>query len=147
MKLNVSITGIGHDDLVYLISTAASGGVFGFHYNKDDYYGAELVDETDCLEDKCAKILLEGKSIIVTDYMGEGKESYGSLPNKPSKFGDAIDYEVTLEDIKKGLEKCFTYSEYQAANVATLVENPSDFDAYMADCVMEVIVFGEIIYG
>ena len=147
MKLNVSITDISLYDLVYLLSTAISGEVFGFHYNKDDYYGTELEDENDCLEDKCAKILLEGKSIIVTDYMGEGDESYGDLPNKPSKFGEAIDYEVTLEDIKKGLEKCFTCSEYQAANVVTLVENPSDFDAYMADCVMEVIVFGEIIYG
>lgn len=80
-----------------------------------------------CMEDRWANRLLKGGHIVCYDYFEDGYERY----------------ELTLDDIKKGLEK---------ARDGEAIRDWSDFvnendDYFTCNNLMQVCMFGEVIYG
>lgn len=150
MKLEVKVTDITHDDLVNLFSTAIYGSYnFMVRKRKGDYYGTPLEDANDCREDAWAKILLAGGHVYVYDINAEDDdEFYGTLPHLYCESRESMRYILTLEDIRKALEKAFSRRDY-VYDVACkfLRADDEDFDADDADTLMQYIVFGEVIYG
>ena len=148
MKTKTIITEITHDDLVNLFSTATYGSdYFVVVKKKEDYYGTELEDENDCREDKWAKILLTGKPVYVLDYYSE-KDAYGNLPHKWDKKRGAMRYTVTLDDIKEGLQEALDNGGWDAKCAFDLINDDScDLDLTEAENLLQIITFGEAIYG
>lgn len=147
---------LSHNDLVNLFSTA----LYGSSYLTADYVEAINPCEEDCFEDTLAKNLLRGQTITVTDWYAE-EDVYGKLPHyKAGKDGE-VSYEVSLEDIKRGLEKAadgtfnagndeWTEQTKRSAKVSFdsfMDEDACDFDLVRADILMQIILFDEIIYG
>lgn len=147
MKTKTIITGITHDDLVTLFSTATYGSEYlGIEYKKEDYYGTNLEEEGDCMEDVWAKILLAGKSVEVVDYYAEG-DKYGNLPCTFDEDENAH-YTITLKDIEKGIEKALDKEGWERKCATHLIEEESlEFDLYEAEALLQMITFGEVIYG
>ena len=148
MKTKTIITKITKDDLVNLFSTATYGSsYFDVAKKKKDYYGTELEDENDCREDTWAKILLAGKSVYVFDYYSE-EVAYGNLPHEWDEKRDAMRYTVTLDDIKKGLQKALDNGGWDAKCAFDLINDDScDLDLTEAENLLQIITFGEAIYG
>ena len=148
MKTKTIITEITHDDLVNLFSTATYGSsYFDVVKKKKDYYGTELEDENDCREDTWAKILLAGKPVYVLDYYSE-EVAYGELPHEWDKKRGAMKYTVTLEDIKKGLQKAIDNGGWDAECAFDLInEDSCNLDLTEAENLLQIITFGEAIYG
>lgn len=148
MKLKATITDITHDDLVNLFSTATfDSSWFGIKRPKGSYKGTELEDESDCLEDTWSKIVLNGGKLFFCDYYAEDEEDfYGTKPHEWK--GDHMRYDITLDDIKSGIEKAVDEGEYPARCVMRLIDNDScDFDIDDAECLIQYIIFGEQVYG
>lgn len=154
MKTQTIISEITHDDLVNLFSTA----LYGSNYLSTSYDESVGENDDDCYEDVLAKILLSGGKVQITDYYAEGCD-YGNLPYEMDEE-DNITYKVTLEDIKAGLAKAangtfnsqskdFVEDERRFAKRAfdSFVTEACDFDLTYADCLMQIILFNEIIYG
>lgn len=148
MKTKTIITEINHDDLVNLLSTATYGSsYFDVVKKKKDYYGTELEDENDCREDALAKILLAGKPVYVLDYYSE-EEAYGNLPHEWDEKRGAMKYTVTLEDIKNGLQKALDNGGWDAECASDLInDNSYNLDLTEAENLLQIITFGETIYG
>ena len=161
MKTKTTITEITHDDIVNLLSTGLYGSQFlGVDYSVGDYRKIPNPDEYDCIEDKCAKLLLNGKSIVIYDMYAEDEEDFhGKLYHSWDSDNKTMDYTITLSDIKKGLQKCLdgTFKvndgcdeeiSYMRKCVANLIDSENgDLDLYEAQNILQVIVFGQIIYG
>lgn len=155
MKRNITITEITKDDLVNLFSTS----LYGSLYLVADYPKGEY-DADDCYEDKLAKALLNGQTIVVRDTYAEGCV-YGNLPHELEGCEEDEDianvaYKVTLEDVKRGLERAgsgtfkinFDGEEKFASEAFNMFANEDlSFDFTYADCLMQIIVFNELIYG
>lgn len=156
MKTQTIISELTHDDLVNLFSTS----LYGSSYLSSNYEDDVKVDKNDddCYEDVLAKILLNGGKVKITDYYAEGCD-YGNLPYEMDE-DDNITYDVTLEDIKKGLAQAangtfnsqsedFVEDERRFARKAfdSFLSEACDFDLTYADCLMQIILFNEIIYG
>lgn len=154
MKTQTVVTDITHDDLVNLLCTAHEGNDWlGFSIPKGNYVGTELENESDCREDRWAKVLLSGRTLFAEDHYAEDKdEFYGSLPHKWCFFDTPdegwIRYTFSLEDIKKGLGRAYSSGGYLAKYVRDLMDDDStDFDLTEAEALMQFILFGEEIYG
>lgn len=150
MKTKTIITEINHDDLVNLFSTAIYGSDYFVVVKKgDDYYGTELEDENDCREDTWAKILLAGKPVYVLDYYSESEEeAYGVLPHKWDRNCGAMKYTITIDDIKNGIQKALDNGGWDAKCAFDLINDDScDLDFTEADNLLQIITFGEAIYG
>lgn len=164
MITRTAIEDITHDDLVNLFSTA----LYGSNYLGVSY-GEKTPDctEDDCLEDIIAKILLGGGTIKLIDLLADGNVM-GELPHdEPCKDEDemygSVAYYVTLEDIRKGLEKSANgtfntrpevsedfakRNEMFAREAFSAYINESRFwDYTAADALMQVILYNEIVYG
>lgn len=157
MKTQTTIAELTQEDLVNLFSTA----FYGSAYLSADYEESIEYDEDDCYEDIMAKILLNGGKIMVTDSYADGCH-YGNLPWKYNEDYD-VTYEVRLEDIKRGLESAsngtFNLREDVGSDFAkrnlnfamwsfnAFAVNEREWDATTADCLMQIILFDEIIYG
>ena len=156
MKRTLTITEITHDELVNLFST----GLYGSSYLDVDYPEGDYYDSNeDCYEDRIAKALLTGREIVVRDRYAEGCV-YGNLPheievNEDDGEEDVL-YTITLEDVKRGLERAgsatFKINFDGEAEFATKAFNmfaneDLSFDLTYADCLMQIIVFNELIYG
>lgn len=165
MKTKTTITEISHEDLVELLSTATYGSNWlGIRRKVGDYKGTDLESGDDCLEDTWAKILLAGKYVYAYDFYAEDEEDfYGKLPHTWKEEENAMRYEVTMENIKRGLQKCLdgtfksAYTEkeniareraYMRKCAMSFIEyEDGDFDITQAETLMQVILFGEEIYG
>lgn len=158
MKTKTTITELTHDDLVELFSTALTGS----SYLEADYDESTEYDEDDCFEDILANILLHGGSIKVTDYYADGC-MHGSLPHEYVDNDDEgeVVYVLTLDDIKRGLERAadgtfnagddkWTEQTKRSARESFdsfMDEDRCDFDLVRADILMQIIIFNEVIYG
>lgn len=151
MKTRTIVTEITKRELSDLFCIASEGSPYvGFLYKKSDYDGTELEDERDFKCDKCAKLLLAGKTIIFADYYaGDADEHYGELPHKYSGNRGCMMYKVTLEDIKKGIERAFDSDDgYIKKCINDWVEDEScNLDLPEAENIMQYIVFGVLVYG
>lgn len=155
MKTKVTVEGITHEDLVNLLSTA----IYGSSYLAADYEEAIEYDEDDCYEDIMANILLHDGKILFTDYYAEGS-AYGDLPHTLDE-AENVTYSVTLKDVLAGLEKAangtfnirmgggYEAVEKELARDAfyALANESANFDLVLADALMQIILFNEIIYG
>lgn len=147
MKVKTIITEITHDDLVNLLCTATYGSsFFDVVKSKKDYYGTELEDENDCREDTWAKVLLSGKPVYVLDYYSE-EAVYGKLPHVWDERLAAMKYTVTIEDIKNGLQKALESRGWDFKCAMDLINEEGDFDLTEAENLLQIITFGEAIYG
>lgn len=150
MKTKTIVTEITKRELSDLFCCASEGSPYvGFLYKKSDYEGTELESEYDYKCDKCAKLLLAGKSIIFADYYVEdADEFYGKLPHKYSKIRECMKYTLTLEDIKKGIERALDSDD---GYIKKCINDWFDYDSCNLDLteaedIMQYIVFGELIY-
>lgn len=155
MKTKTTITELNQEDLVDLLCTATYGSNWLDCFSRVRT-GVE-VKEDDCMEDIWAKALLAGHPIECTDYYAEG-ESYGTLPRTMDE-NENVTYQVTLEDIMKGLQACadgtfkIGYGDGNAERAwlrecfEHFVDREGDMDQPEAEALMQVIMFNELIYG
>lgn len=153
MKTKRTIIELTHDDLVNLFSTALEGS---FYLTANYTEHADLAD-CECFEDKLAKSLLNGRTIIVSDHYAEG-ETYGNLVCfKSAEPTEYVSYLVTLEDVKRGLENAAngnyktndgnSENELSCGYNAFIDLETENMDLTSADILMQIILFNEIIYG
>jgi len=157
MKTKTIITELTQEDLVNLLCTATYGSNWlEIHRTTDK--GVKW-DGDECLEDTWAKCLLAGNPIECTDHYAEG-DHYGELPYKVNDDEDGIEevtYTLTLQDIINGLQKCTDGTFIDADNdnagnyllscFNTFKEDDGGMDNPQADALMQIILFGELIYG
>lgn len=113
--------------LVNFLSTASYGSTwfaFGTHTDtpKEIYENAKLLNE--CREEIWADVLLNGGFLLVEDVEEEK------------------DYKVSIKDIEKGFA---TFMLECPQAYARIMDEEDDF--YDDDALMQVIVFGEVVYG
>ena len=158
METSTTISNITHEEIVNLLSTALYGSTYmSADYNREKY--KRLFKEGDCYEDKMARILLEGGEITVTDGYAEDEDEVWSKRGKWNKDLEEAQYTITLKDIEEGLKMAldgkFKLHEGQEEAekkwarkvVCEIMDEDGDYDYYDADMVMQIILFGEIIYG
>lgn len=141
MTFNVQVTGVTHEELVNLFSTAFYGNEYmGANYDKNELNQIpEDKREGDCFEDFLADMILNGKSIQVTDYLAEG-EDYGCLNCYPAEYDDEfIVYDLELEDILKGLSSEVNFRMMQEIQ-------SGEGDMFTAYTLIQRIIFGIEIY-
>lgn len=157
MKTKTIITELTQEDLVNLLCTATYGSNWlEIHRTTDN--GVKW-DGDECLEDTWAKCLLAGNPIECTDHYAEG-DHYGELPYKVNDDEDGIEevtYTLSLQDIINGLQKCADGTSKDADKYADkgflarcyndFVNDGDNWDYVEADALMQVILFGELIYG
>lgn len=160
MKIKATITGITKDDLVELFSTALYGSPFlEVSFNSNEYRKIPNPDDCECLEEKLAKMLLNGKPIIIYDRYAEDEEDFhGDLPHWWCSDWETVAYSLTLDDIKKGFEKCLSGTfkvnggddeevPYIRECMVHLVDGDGDLDLPEASNLLQVVIFGQIVYG
>lgn len=113
--------------LVNFLSTASYGSTwfaFGTHTDtpREIYENAKLLNE--CREEIWADVLLNGGFLLVEDVEEEK------------------DYKVSINDIEKGFT---TFMLECPQAYARIMDKEDDF--YDDDALMQVIVFGEVVYG
>lgn len=154
MRTYTKIEDISKDDLINLFSTATYGSSYlgaGYSYTSD-------LEDCETLEEAIAESLLKGRKIRVTDFYAEGS-SFGNL-EKETDDEENVTYYVALEDVKTGLERAingtfntsageFREDELRFAreSFVSFANESADFDLTCADCLMQIILFNEIIYG
>ena len=164
MKTQTIVKEITHEDLVNLLS----GALYGSNYLSADYEEAVEYDEDDSYEDVMANILLHGGTIYITDHYAEDGEVYGNLSCEVKEDDEGnlnTIYSVTLNDIKDGLERAVNGTFNAGANDELISDwrerniefakrsfeafswNEKEWDAITADCLMQIILFDEIVYG
>lgn len=157
MKTQLTITELTKEDLVNLFSTA----FYGSSYLSVEYEESIEYDEEDCHEDIIANILLNGGAVKVTDSYADGCH-YGNLRYQYNEDYDAT-YYVRYIDIMQGLEKAangtfnlrpdvndtFADRNKECARRCfnAFAFNEREWDALTADCLMQIILFDEIVYG
>lgn len=144
MKTKTVVTDVTQEDLVNLLSTA--------HYGSDwlsiDYKAGNNTNHKGCFEENLANILLEGKKISFIDFNAEDEGNfYGNLPHKWNESEGGMYYDVTLEDIKTGIGKAFDNGGFENQCANNLAHEPENLDLYDAEALMQMCVFGELIYG
>ena len=157
MKTKTIIEELTQEDLVDLLCTATYGSnwLSIFASNRTGF----KIEETDCMEDIWAKALLAGKMLTCTDYNADEGEVYGTLEHEQDEDGHT-EYLVTLQDIKDGLAKCADgtfkrsadhYGENDLAYISECYRNfhnnHGEMDNPQAEALMQIILFGELIYG
>lgn len=157
MKTQLTITELTKEDLVNLFSTA----FYGSSYLSADYEEAIEYDEEDCHEEILAEILLNGGAIKVTDSYADGCH-YGNLRYQYNEDYDAT-YYVRFIDIMQGLERAANgtfnlrsdvgadfadrNAEFARRSFNAFAFDEQEWDLETADCLMQIILFNEIVYG
>ncbi len=139
--MKAQITEVTHEQLVDLFSTGLSGCEFlGADYDRN-FYDAIPDDkrEGDCFEDHLADVILNGGKITLIDYEAEG-EVY-SKAGKLDDDGETVNYSIGLQEI---LEGCSTEEGLSCA-VELWLDGEGDY--YTANNLLQVIMFGEVVYG
>lgn len=135
--MKIQVIELSHSDLVDIFATATYGSeAIDIDYNREEW-GALPVKEGECSEDAMADMILNGHQLTVTDFYAEG-ETYREGA-KLDKYGNGI-YEIQYSDI---LNACSTTEGIELA--IDLFEGNGDY--FTAYNLMQLIVFGEIIYG
>ena len=147
MKTHTTITGLTHDDLVDLLSTATYGSLWLEIY-APDREGLDIA-HADCREDIWAKALLAGKQILCIDHNAEG-EIFGKLGHI-DEDGFAV-YPIDLKRVKKGIESALNGTYHDTADCKDWARESAmdfinqDLDEPRAACLMQVIMFNDVIY-
>lgn len=128
--MRIDLENITHENLVDLLCTATFGSDWlGIKTLISERFMDDEVEQSIrdgwCIEDKWANRLLKGGHIVCLDYEDDER------------------YELTLDDIKRGLEK---------ARDGEAVRDWADFmhyndDYFTCNNLLQVCMFGEVIYG
>ena len=148
MKTKVQILELSHEDIVELLSTATYGSyIFTFDYDKTKYANVCEFKANDCAEDVAAKILLAGGEIGIIDrYAEDADDHYGDLTAHYDD-GEMI-YSLNLKDLIHGLNAAAKKSAWVRKCFNSFVNyEDGDFDLLRAETLLQVIAFGEEIYG
>lgn len=130
--MRIDLENITHENLVDLLCTATYGSEWlAIKTLKSERFMDDEVEQSVrdgwCMEDKWANRLLKGGHIVCYDY-----------------FDDEVTrYELTLDDIKKGLEK---------ARDGEAIRDWADFceendDYFTCNNLVQVCMFGKVVYG
>lgn len=154
MKTKTIITELSQEDLVNLLCTATYGSSWLSCYALDRE-GVDITED-DCREDVWAKCLLAGKKIICTDHYAESCVYGENEDFNICEDGD-VEYNISLQDIIKGLQKCSDgtfvdaekYSDkgFVARCLNDFANDGDNWDYFEGDALMQIILFGELIYG
>lgn len=152
MKVQIKVNEVDQEHLVSLFSTAFYGSDYLIGRLPDD----ETVERHDgeCWEDIAARHILKGGHLDVDDTYADG-DVYSELGRiDPEREGTT--YRIGLEDIVRGLENAANGTfkeanddEREAARefFFELVENDGELDSVGAEYLMQIILFGGVIYG
>ena len=139
MKTTIKVTEFEHEELVDLLSTA----LYGSSWFEADYdskiYETLKVKNGECFEDKLADMLLAGHKITIIDHEAEGV-SYSKKCVRFEGKEDSAVYEVSLKDF---LNTASTKRGYQLVDEVL----SGDGDYWTADAYLQMVVFGEEVYG
>ena len=146
MKTKTKITEIEQGDLVDLFSTATYGNNWLSIVYDRTLYRTKYKNDDDCLEDIWARMLLGGETIYAVDHYAEDEtEKYS---RSAVWEDDVMKYPLTLKKVKDGLQKALdSDSEWVRDSVTNLINSSTDFDLTQADALMQMIMFGEVVYG
>lgn len=150
MKVKTIITDITHNDLVDLISAAAYGSSWlGIDYNLEDYWKCPDKKDDDCIEDKISRILLNGGEVTFYDMYAEDEDDFyqSKIQHKWDEENQCMDYTITISDIENGLEKAALSKGYLSKCFQDLLNEDGDLDQPEAEAIVQVILWGEEIYG
>lgn len=128
--MRIDLENITHENLVDLLCTATYGSDWlEIRTLKSEGFMDEQVEQSVrdgwCIEDKWAYRLLKGGHIVCLDYE------------------DEVRYELTLDDIKKGLEKA--RDGEAICDWENFCEEKDDY--LTCNNLLQVCIFGEVIYG
>ena len=140
MKFELKVTEITHDELVSVFSMLYSTNDFQFAYNRKNY--AQIPQDKrngDCLEDKVADCLLNGFKVAITDTYAEGEVYNENLEPEIDDDG-AVTYYVGLQDFLNGFS-----NKDAMEHVKDLADENDDYTT--AYCLIQYVLFGEVIYG
>lgn len=159
MEMKFVITSLSHEDLVNLFSTATYGNE-NIHvvYPDEEQIGQYGYADDDCYEDKIAKALLKGATIKVVDLACDPEsnkddvEFYGvagfhwvkkGYRWRSATYGKVFwpIYYVSLKTLIQGL------NNVDAAPYVQQLFVDKDGDMYTAYNLIQLAVFGELIYG
>jgi len=152
MKTHTTITDLTHEDLVDLFSTATYGSSWLEIWAPDrEWLG---ITDSDCREDVWAKALLAGRQLYCIDHEAEG-EIYGDKGYVDT--GDSalsVIYRINLGDISIGLENALNGTFPGDADIKSwarkcaqdFIAGEGEMDNPEAECLMQIIMFGDVIY-
>ncbi len=153
MKTKTTITEITHEDLVNLLSTATYGSSW-LSGTVSELTLDVVESDGDSREDIWAKALLVGHPIYLTDHQAEGCNYGGNLCC--FNEDDSVTYRIELDDVKRGiadaLDGNFAPSApgdrgWVAKCAIHLADESSEFDNPEAEALMQIIMFGSLIYA
>lgn len=152
MKTKITVTELSHEDLVDILSTA----LYGCDYLRTDYdrkEWASIPEENrpgDCFEDHLADMLLNGKTIEITDLESDGElYKVRGVPCKVVKemsdYNPNETYEVSVYtlNLKAILRACSTPRGYKLLTETLSGEG----DYFTANNLLQIALFGTEIYG
>lgn len=119
------------EDIQDLVSTALCGGIGYWAKLDNTTEDFENAPSEECIDETVARLLMEGKSIKLLDEE------------------DGTEYDWTLEKLLKGLELTLG-SVYGRVNGPMMENGTIDMtrvDAEVADVIVQMGLFGEIVYG
>ena len=129
MKTTIKITELTHSELSDFLCTALTQSFWASaDYDESDKEGVEIQSEYDepCYEDVLASLLLNGKTITISD-----KE-------------DGQEWKVGLDTLLKGFDKVAENRDYRH-HVWNFITQ--DYDYYDADIILQFAIFGKETYA
>lgn len=155
MKTHTQVLSLNHEDLVDLFSTAFYDNPNFSVSISESAMSLITPDENDCFEDTLAKVTMAAKAtndkLMIYDQYSEDGEVYGNNANGVADDGEykTTFYYIGMKEIIDGLQHAAN-SEDEAERKAFFAfqnrEEDCEWDATRADILMQMIVFGEVIY-
>lgn len=148
MEREIKITQLTKDELSNLISTATYGDNSFDILVPKEYLELKTLggNEDDCWEDELTNVLLNGGKIDIIDMEDEYDDANARVESKVHHLEEYNGYyhpayRVGLEEI---LEGCSTDEGCEYAKELFLDEDGDFFTAYN---LLQIIIFGEVVYG
>ena len=140
--MKVQITELTKNELSDIIGSVISGNGY-FYFDKEKYSNLISEDEK-YYEDKIASVLANGGEVVYVDEMAEEDDTiYGNFNVKAELNDDGeMEYTINLKTFLAGLNNSTESIKYLHE---MLIEESGD--AYTAWCIVQLGVFGELIYG
>lgn len=148
MKLHIESIDLTKEDISDFLSTALFHSPSFSCVRLDEYKEMEG-KESECFEDKCANVLLAGGKIAIVDYVAEGEVNGPARGVEAHQQEDGeVYYHISLKSLKNGLKRAL---EGEGADAKYAMFNfmydDGSFDATDADNLLQMIIFGEVVYG
>lgn len=101
-----------------------------------------------CIEDMLAMLICKGEKVRFEDLYAEDKDEINGNIGKWDVDNDCAYYMIGMDEIKSGLEKAGNGKEWGRECFLCLADGErTNLDFPRADCLMQTILFGELVYG